>query len=245
MPPISVDLEQPSPYLEPSGFLYRFKRSLTYRFAFKAIRRYGPKARDFSLLEIGTGAGYFLATVGTRFPGARLAGLEYDPRLLEATQRRAPGATCIQGNAESFSFENARFDVIVSFQVIEHLYSPEAMLANVKKHLKPGGIFIMTTPNLDSLGARLLKERWHGFREDHVSLKTFDQWRDVLQSAGFNPIYCGSTFFSGIPILNRPPLGIINWMLLVLFSSAPWKHGESFITISKIDSALHPHIQDF
>ena len=233
MPKVSVRLDPPSPYLESDSWLYKTKRRLTYQYAIRAIRRYAFKSDDMALLEIGTGAGFFLSTFHSYWPQAKITGLEYDTRLLEATQARAPFANCIQGNAESFHFQDTQFDIIVSFQVIEHLFDPEAMLANVRKHLKADGIFIMTSPNLDGFGARLLKSKWHGYREDHISLKHFAEWQSVLSNAGFISLYCGSTFFSGIPLLNRFPLGVINWLMLAVFGHAPWKYGESFIGVFK------------
>ena len=123
--------------------------------------------------------------------------------------------------------------MVVSFQVIEHLYNPGAMLDNVRAHLKPGGIFLVTTPNLSGLGARWMKEKWHGYRDDHVSMKGKDEWDWLIASHGFSPLYSGSTFFSGLPVLNKLPLGIGNWLLLMVFGSLPWSAGESYVGVFK------------
>jgi len=236
---VSVDLDAPSPYIEPETALYRARRRMTYRFAMDFISRHVKREDRFDLLEIGTGSGYFLKFVKSEFPHANLHGIEYDPRLLETTRTRAPFADCVQGNAEAFDYAGRTFDVIVSFQVIEHLFAPEALLANVRRHLRPGGIFIVTTPNLHGLGARTMGRAWQGFRDDHVSLKGFDQWKAFITAQGFKPEYCGSTFFSGIPVLNRLPLGLFNWTLLALFGSLRWKHGEAFVGVFQTDPA-HP-----
>lgn len=45
-------------------------------------------------------------------------------------------------------FENSSFDVVLASEVIEHLSNPERMLRSSLRVLKPGGIFIATTPNL-------------------------------------------------------------------------------------------------
>jgi SAM-dependent methyltransferase len=233
MTKVSVDLDSPSPYIETGSYFYNIKRKLTYAFAINAVASVKRKEEEFSLLEIGTGSGYFLSFIHSDFPRASLSGIEYDPRLLEVTKGRVPFANCLNGNAELFDFGSEKFDVIVSFQVIEHLYKPEAMLERVKNHLKPNGIFIMTTPNLDGFGAQVMGERWHGYRDDHVSLKGYNKWCALLEECGFVPVYCGSTFFSGIPLLNRFPLGIVNWMLLAIFGTARWKYGESFVGVFK------------
>lgn len=233
MKKVSVDLDSLSPYIETGSVLYNFKRKLTYAFAINTVKRIKQKEDEFALLEIGTGSGYFLSFIHAEFPRATLTGIEYDPRLLGVTKDKVPFANCVEGNAELFDFGSEKFDVIVSFQVIEHLYDPSAMLERVKNHLKPNGIFIVTTPNLDGFGARIMRNRWHGYRDDHVSLKGFKDWHALIEKCGFEAVYCGSTFFSGIPMLNRFPLGIFNWMLLAVFATARWKHGESFVGIYK------------
>lgn len=230
---VSVNTDIPSPYIENRGGLYRLKRKLTYAFAFRLLNKYLSKRYDLEVLEIGTGSGFFLDFARERFPNSRFSGVEYDERLLAETASRATHAHLIQGNAENFDLGKSRFDLVVSFQVIEHLYNPGAMLDNVRAHLKPGGIFLVTTPNLSGLGARWMKDKWHGYRDDHVSMKGKDEWDQLIASHGFSPLYSGSTFFSGVPVLNKLPLGIVNWLLLVVLGSLPWSAGESYVGVFK------------
>lgn len=230
---VSVNTEIPSPYIENRGGLYRLKRKLTYAFAFRLLSKYLSRRQDLEILEIGTGSGFFLDFAREVFPKSRFSGVEYDERLLAETASRAPHANLIQGNAENFDFGQGRFDLVVSFQVIEHLYNPGAMLDNVRAHLKPGGIFLVTTPNLSGLGARWMKEEWHGYRDDHVSLMSKVGWDQLIVSHGFETLYTGSTFFSGVPVLNKLPLGIVNWLLLASLGSLRWSAGESYVGVFK------------
>lgn len=230
---VSVNTDIPSPYIENRGWLYRLKRKLTYAFAFRLLKKFLSRRYDLDVLEIGTGAGFFLDFAREAFPESRFSGVEYDDRLLAETACRAPHANLIQGNAETFDLGDGRFDLVVSFQVIEHLYNPGAMLDNVRRHLKPGGVFLVTTPNLSGFGARRMKDKWHGYRDDHVSLMGKIEWDRFIGSHGFEPLYTGSTFFSGVPVLNKFPLGIINWLLLVVFGSLRWSAGESYVGVFK------------
>ena len=230
---VSVNKAIPSPYIENNGRLYRFKRKLTYAFAFRLLKKYLSKNHSLNVLEIGTGSGFFLDFASDFFPNSDFSGIEYDERLLKETLGRAPYAQLIQGNAEDFSLGMETFDLIVSFQVIEHLYNPGAMLLNVYSHLKPGGIFLVTTPNLSSLGASLMRDKWHGYRDDHVSLKSKNDWDNFIRSYGFSELYSGSTFFSGVPILNKFPFGLLNWALLITFGSIRWSYGESYVAVFK------------
>lgn len=238
---VTVDLNSASLYEEPDSKFYRFKRKLTFKSVLKIIRKNFKKNQVFSLLEIGTGSGFLITFLEAEFPQAKLTGLEYDVRLVSLTKNKVKNAKIVQGNAEGFDFNNETFDIIVSLQVIEHLYHPELMLSSVKKHLKPGGIFIFTTPNISSYSARIMKDKWHAYCVDHVSLKGFSEWKSVIEKIGFTPIYCGSTFFTGIPIFNKFPLGLINWGLLFLIGSMEWKHGESFIGIFKLSDNKEKH----
>ena len=228
---VSVNTEILSPYIENKSRLYRLKRKLTYAFAFRLLNKYLSQHQDLEILEIGTGSGFFLEFAKESFQNSRFSGVEFDERLLAETALRAPHASLIQGNAENFSFEKGRYDLVASFQVIEHLYNPSAMLENVRAHLKPGGVFLVTTPNLTGLGARVMKERWHGYRYDHVSLKGMEEWNRLIASHGFICLYSGSTFFSGVPFLNKFPLGLINWLLLLSFGSLRWSFGESYVGV--------------
>ncbi len=230
---ISVKTDIPSPYIENRGRLYRLKRKSTYAFAFRLLNKFLDKRSDLEILEIGTGSGFFLDFASENFPYSRFTGLEYDERLLSETKQRAPKADMHQGNAENFELGLNKYDLIVSFQVIEHLYNPGAMLDNVKTHLKPGGIFLLTTPNLSGIGARLMKKRWHGYRDDHVSLLHKKDWETLIESRGYTNLYSGSTFFSGVPILNKFPLGVLNWFLLLVFGSLRWSLGESYVGLFK------------
>lgn len=232
---ITVDINNPSFYSEPNTKFYRFKRRLITMPILKEIRKAIGENKVFSLLEIGTGSGFLISFLESEYPKAKLTGLEYDSRLVTLTKSKVKNATVIQGNAENFDLKDNTFDIIVSLQVIEHLYRPELMLTTVKKHLKTNGLFIFTTPNLEGIGAKYMKNKWHGYRADHVSLKSYTEWKAFVEQNGFTSIYCGSTFFTGIPIFNKLPLGLINWGLLFTLGSIRWKHGESFIGIFKVD----------
>jgi len=49
----------------------------------------------------------------------------------------------------------ASFDLVTAIEVIEHLESPICFLRNVGRLLAPGGVAVLTTPNVDSLPARV------------------------------------------------------------------------------------------
>lgn len=62
---------------------------------------------------------------------------------------REKGYNCVFANAENFSLPY-KFDVVVASEVIEHLCNPGLFLDCVKRHLRPNGYLILTTPNARS-----------------------------------------------------------------------------------------------
>ena len=229
---VTVDLNIDSPYIENDTKFHNFKRRMTYRLPFKLIRKYLKNNRSISsnidILEVGIGSGYFAKFFLEQYQTSNYTGLEYDSRLIEVTNQKAPNANLIQGNAEEFCLDH-EFDIVVSLQVVEHLYNPEAMIGKIFDHLKPGGFLVVTTPNLSGLGASLMGKGWHGYRDDHVSLKGHDEWLSLIERHGFQRVFCGSTFFTGLPWFNKMPLALVNWSMLITFGALKWTKGESFV----------------
>ena len=71
-----------------------------------------------------------------------------------------------------------RYDVITLIDVIEHVSNPNILFTEIYNLLKSDGILIVITPNLKSLVAFILRQRWHHYRFAHIgyfSLKTLTQ----------------------------------------------------------------------
>ena len=70
------------------------------------------------------------------------------------------------------------------------------------------GLCIITTPNLNSFGHKIHKSSWNGIREDHVSLMDLSDLRRAMEDTGFEVVYAGSTFFSGVKGISDPAISI-------------------------------------
>jgi 2-polyprenyl-3-methyl-5-hydroxy-6-metoxy-1,4-benzoquinol methylase len=73
-----------------------------------------------------------------------LVGLDIDRESVAYANAR--GESLLLGNCEDVELAR-EFDLIVLSEVIEHVYSPTAALANLARHLAPGGKLFITTPN--------------------------------------------------------------------------------------------------
>ena len=71
-----------------------------------------------------------------------------DPDVPSLAEHRAHGLPVIRGRGEHLPFAGESFDLIVCLWVLEHLRSPEQVLHEVHRVLRPGGHFLFLTPNL-------------------------------------------------------------------------------------------------
>ncbi|MEL7029924.1 MAG: class I SAM-dependent methyltransferase, partial [Pseudomonadota bacterium] len=113
------------------------------------LRRYRIAAQYVAgkrVLDIASGAGYgtrMLKDAGADF----VAGVDLSDEAVAYADGKygCDGVAFTQGNAEEFAFDEP-FDVIVSFETLEHLPNPDRFLANAHAHLKPGGVLLLSAP---------------------------------------------------------------------------------------------------
>lgn len=97
------------------------------------------------VLDIGCGTGTLALMVHEMRPGARVTGLDIDPRILAMAQRKIARAgadiAVLQGSATAPPFPPASFDRILTTLMLHHLKTPQKreMLAAVRGLLRPGG----------------------------------------------------------------------------------------------------------
>jgi SAM-dependent methyltransferase len=142
-----------------------------------------PPAR---LLEIGTGAGFFLKAA-TR-AGFDAHGLELSPEACDYA-RNTLGLRVIQASAEEMPFDPAYFDAAAMFEVIEHLRDPLRVVRAAHRALKPGGRFVVSTPNLGALSRHVLGDEWAVLSPgEHLYYFTETTLRAMLMKASFRSV---------------------------------------------------------
>jgi 2-polyprenyl-3-methyl-5-hydroxy-6-metoxy-1,4-benzoquinol methylase len=124
------------------GELIEVEHFVRYRWA-------GQLVSGRSVLDAGCGVGYgsaMLAEAGA----AEVVGVDLSDKAVQAAGAGAPaGASFVVGDVHALAFEAARFDVVVCFEVIEHVDDQDQVIAELARVLAPGGVLAISSPNRD------------------------------------------------------------------------------------------------
>ena len=148
---------------DPTSELWGEHRS-RYRFAAQFVA--GKR-----VLDVATGAGFGLAML--RAAGAAPIGVDYHLATLATIRTADP--RLVLADAACLPFGSDSMDVVVSFETIEHVRDAAALVAEIRRVLKPGGRLVLSTPNR-AFGP---VER-HTGNPFHVREFTADELRDLL-----------------------------------------------------------------
>lgn len=151
------------------------------------------------LLDVGCGIGYFLEVAKTR--GWEVHGTEYTDKAIEICQ--AKGITMHKGPLDPANYDAESFDVITSFEVIEHINAPNPEIEHIAKLLRKDGLFYITTPNFNSTLRYYLGPKYNviGWPE-HLSYYTPSTLSKLLQRHRFKKVYVRATGISVTRLLS-------------------------------------------
>lgn len=116
------------------------------------------RPKDANILEIGCGGGY-LAEAIRRKGFDNLLASDFNGRVVETAVARFPGLQGMVMDSARMAFAAGTLDCVVSVEMVEHLLDPERHFDEVARVLKPGGVYLVRTPN--ALAASIYY-RWAG-----------------------------------------------------------------------------------
>lgn len=145
-------------------------------------------------LDIGCGLGYMLDLAFDR--GFEVAGVEFNENAVKKLKEKYRFRVF---NGDILDYDDNPFNVISMLDVIEHLTDPVAAARKVHQLLHPGGIFVLTTMDCDSIVSKILGKRLEDFRRirEHLYFFSRKTIRLMLEKLGFEIIdiqYYGHTF---------------------------------------------------
>lgn len=109
------------------------------------------------LLEIGCGEGRGIGLLKDKTDS--YTALDKIASVIEQLSKQYPDVKFIQDNIPPLNkLEDNSYDVIITFQVIEHIKQDKLFLEEIKRVLKPGGKALISTPNIKKT---LTRNPWH------------------------------------------------------------------------------------
>ena len=183
-------------------------------------------ARGERILDLGCGDGVLTEKIAAA--GATVVGVDAAPDMVAAARARGLDARVLPGQSLDFTHE---FDAVFSNAALHWMRPPEAVLAGVRRALKPGGRFVAEMGGHNNTAAIMVALRAvlgrHGLDAQRLSPWRFPSaaaWRAKLEAAGFTvgdiriaprptPLAAGleawletfaDDFFNPLPAADRP-----------------------------------------
>lgn len=105
------------------------------------------------VLDVGCGDGGFVTALALKYPSAVVKGCDVSADNIEMAELRGrkfglEDGTFFLNGTSGLPFPDKSFDVVVMFDVLEHVTNPEVIIEEISRVLRKGGYFFSSTPNL-------------------------------------------------------------------------------------------------
>jgi ubiquinone/menaquinone biosynthesis C-methylase UbiE len=169
------------------------------------VERFMGDVTGRHVLDLGCGVGFFGGTARKR--GAKVVGLDFSAVALGMAKGREPGMGLVRGDATRLPFPDARFDVVLLNDIIEHLAEDPGrrMIEEVSRVLRPGGRLVVDPDHAEFIMGRKGLRRLNDWLEKdtpqraalreikktydaptlHIKIYTVPELRALLEGVGF------------------------------------------------------------
>lgn len=170
-------------------------RRIEWQTLFLPVYRSGQRAvmdmtgvKAGKLLEIGCSSGYQLLEFA-KSGDFEIYGLDIDGSAVDHA-RRELGLNVVNESLFQANLPPSSFDVVILFNVLEHLVNPLEVLREVNRILRPGGYLAIKTQIINSVQGRLFGRRWLMVDPPrHLSLASTSGIERVLAGAGMRLVH--------------------------------------------------------
>lgn len=161
-----------------------------YAWIARQVHQSQPKAQ--AILDVACGGGYFLRQMARLYPvSTTFQGIDLSGEALKLAKQEFPKAIYTLSVAEKMPFEPKTFDVITCLGSLEHFLNIAEALAEVRRVLKPQGLFLAMVPNImwyqDLLAVLFTKNR-KSRNQTHELFASYGEWKEMLEENGFDVI---------------------------------------------------------
>jgi SAM-dependent methyltransferase len=181
-------------------------------------RRLADRCMGRDVLEAGCGEGYGADLIAD--VARRVIGLDYDESAVTHVRARYPRVQMLHGNLAELPLPDGDIEVVVNFQVIEHLWDQGQFVAECYRVLRPGGVLLMSTPNRITFSPG----RDTPINPFHTRELNADELTELLVDGGFGEVAMHG-LFHGTRLQEmdaRHGGSIINAQIERAVADAPW-----------------------
>lgn len=159
------------------------ERAATFQRHLQVLQRFKPDGR---LLDMGCYAGIFIGEAQKK--GYHASGIE-PSRWASSYAHQRTGANIVNGGCQERQFDDRTFEIITLWDVIEHLEDPSQVLALAHDYLDRDGMIAITTHDIESFPARIMKKRYPWLMRFHLYHFTPQTLKAMLLKNGFEPFF--------------------------------------------------------
>lgn len=205
------ELKDPDYEAEAEGRRRNFRRLLS------RLEKFLPEKGH--LFDVGAATGLLL--IEARQRGWQVAGIEPSRWAVETAAKKY-GLHLYLGSFEDFKGNGNQYDAITLIDILEHTPEPRKIVVKARELLKPDGIIVIVTPDIESLAARLAGRRWWHFRPGHLGYFHRKSLQTLLHLTSFQVLAWKrySWSFSFDYILKRLPG--LSWLTQVSNLASLW-----------------------
>jgi SAM-dependent methyltransferase len=191
-----------------------------------------PRCAGLEVLEAGCGEGYGADLISR--VARRVIALDYDETTVAHVRARYPRVEVMHGNLAELPQADASVDVVVNFQVIEHLWDQTQFVRECARVLRPSGLLMVSTPNRITFSPG----RDTPINPFHTRELNADELTRLLVDAGFTSVSMSGVFHG--PRLAemdaRHGGSIIDAQIARAVADAPWP-AELLADVAAVTSA--------
>lgn len=135
------------------------------------------------LVDVGAGFGIFLDEWRKRSPGTELLAVEPGAKLAQICRDR--GFAVVEDIVENMVGYDGHADLVVCFEVLEHVYDPVGFIRVLSRLVKPGGHLFVSTLGVDGFDIQTLWENSNSiFPPHHINFLSLKGFASAFERAG-------------------------------------------------------------
>ncbi|AXR66173.1 methyltransferase domain-containing protein [Leptospira mayottensis] len=165
------------------------RREKLFRPKAKRIFEYFKKENfePAEICDVGSGYGIFLEELRRYFVSSDVFGIEPSPTMAEISTKK--GIETLNAVAEDSSEWSGRFDLVISSEVIEHVFSVSKFISSIFNLVKPNGYCLLTGLGYEGFDILTLQERSNSiFPPHHLNFMSIQGFELAFKNVGFSKV---------------------------------------------------------